>query len=74
MTTYFMHQYFEVMALALRTLKSDHFAFGVCSLKHDVISCTYFLTNFSLLVSYKSTKPYILNPSGLGNLLFVLCL
>ena len=27
-TTYFMHQYFEVMALALRTLKSDHFACG----------------------------------------------
>ena len=33
-----MHQYVEAMALALRTLKSDHFAFGVCSLKHDVIS------------------------------------
>ena len=32
-----MHQYFEVLALALRTLKSDHFAFGVCSLKNDVI-------------------------------------
>ena len=50
MTTYFMHQYFEVMALALQTLKSYHFAFGVCSLKHDVISCFNFLTNVSLLV------------------------
>ena len=45
---YSTNQYFEVMALALRTLKSDHFAFRVCSLKHDVISCSNFLTNFSL--------------------------
>ena len=51
MTTNFMHQYFEVMhALALRTLKSDNFAFEVCSHKHDMISCSVFLTNFSLLV------------------------
>ena len=73
-----MHQYFEVMALALRTLKCDHFAFGVCSLKHDVISCSDFLTNFS----YKSMKPYFVNVPGFKiiticfreNLLFVLCL
>ena len=46
-----MHQYFEIIALALRTLKSDHeVAFGVCSLKHDMISCSDFHTNFSLLV------------------------
>ena len=45
-----MHQYFEIMALALQTFKSDHFAFGVCSLKHDMIRCSDFLTNFSLLV------------------------
>ena len=45
-----MHQYFEVIALALRTLKSDNFAYGVYSLKHDVITCSNFLTNFSFLV------------------------
>ena len=48
LTKFFMHQYFEIMALAMRTLKSDHFAFGVCSLKHDIIRCSDSLTNFSL--------------------------
>ena len=38
----------NIMTLALRTLKSDHFAFGVCSLKHDMIRCSDFLPNFSL--------------------------
>ena len=50
MTKVFMHQYFEIMALALQTLKSYHFAFGMCSLKHDMIRCSDFHTNFSLLV------------------------
>ena len=47
---FFLHQYFEIMALALRTLKSDNFVFGVSSLKHDMIRCSDFHTNFSLLV------------------------
>ena len=71
------------MALALRTLKSDHFAFGVCSLKQDVISCSNFLTNFSFNISvysYKSTKPYFVNVPGfkviticLGGTYFLCC-
>ena len=44
-----MHKYFEVMALALRTLKSDNFAFGLCSLKHDVIGCSDFLKKLKLI-------------------------
>ena len=38
-----MYHYFEIMALALRILKSDNFAFGVCSLKHDVMVAPIFL-------------------------------
>ena len=43
-----MHQYFEVMALALRTLKSDNFAYGVYSLKHDVITLLKFSQKLQL--------------------------
>ena len=56
-----MHQYFEHMALALRTLKSDNFAFGVCSLKHDVISCSDFSHKLQLISVAIRVRNHILS-------------